>query len=49
MLYTCLRDQQKLGKIKRILKQNELTAELDMCERELREALEDFTVSHCNS
>ncbi|KAJ7928350.1 hypothetical protein B0H13DRAFT_2311628 [Mycena leptocephala] len=39
----CLTAQRELGTIKRLFKQNELTAQLDSCEAELKEALQIFT------
>ncbi|KAJ7486881.1 P-loop containing nucleoside triphosphate hydrolase protein, partial [Mycena latifolia] len=41
--YVCLRAQNELGTIKRFFKQNEITAQLDACERELKAAFNLFT------
>ncbi|KAJ7655951.1 hypothetical protein B0H17DRAFT_1146285 [Mycena rosella] len=50
-LYTCLRAQTELGKIRRIFKQREITAQLDVCERELNAAsnifIERITIIVC--
>jgi hypothetical protein len=42
---SCLRSQRELGKIKRLFKQGEITAQLNTCETELRALLVLFTVS----
>jgi hypothetical protein len=42
--HSCLRAQQEIGTIKRLFKQNEITAQLDTCEVELKAALQAFTV-----
>ncbi|KAJ7652247.1 hypothetical protein B0H17DRAFT_1269560 [Mycena rosella] len=42
-LYACLRAQSELGRIKRVFKQNEITAQLDLCTGELKAASEIFT------
>ncbi|KAF8158777.1 hypothetical protein K438DRAFT_1860834, partial [Mycena galopus ATCC 62051] len=41
---SCLRAQRELGTLKRLFKQSELTAQLQSCEIELKEALHSFTV-----
>ncbi|KAJ7107048.1 hypothetical protein C8R44DRAFT_885717 [Mycena epipterygia] len=45
-IHACLRAQQELGKIKRLFKQNEITAQLEVCESELKAALDIFTVEY---
>ncbi|KAJ6533765.1 P-loop containing nucleoside triphosphate hydrolase protein, partial [Mycena vulgaris] len=40
--YTCLRDQNELGKFKRLFKQNDITLKLNVCEGELRVASDIF-------
>ncbi|KAF8129405.1 hypothetical protein K438DRAFT_2137186 [Mycena galopus ATCC 62051] len=42
---SCLRAQQELGTIKRLFKQNEITGQLQSCERELGSALSNFTMN----
>ncbi|KAJ7452870.1 hypothetical protein FB451DRAFT_1373979 [Mycena latifolia] len=44
--YACLRAQNELGTIKRFFKQSEITAQLDVCERELKAVSAEFTM-HC--
>ncbi|KAJ6465015.1 hypothetical protein C8R45DRAFT_1219862 [Mycena sanguinolenta] len=41
---SCLKAQLELGTIKRLFKQSEITAQLDVCEGELRAATETFTM-----
>ncbi|KAF8158769.1 hypothetical protein K438DRAFT_330797 [Mycena galopus ATCC 62051] len=41
---SCLRAQRELGTLKRLFKQSELTAQLQSCATELKEALHSFTV-----
>ncbi|KAJ6543555.1 hypothetical protein DFH09DRAFT_1088700 [Mycena vulgaris] len=40
--YACLRGQNELGKFKRLFKQSEITAQLDVCEGELKDASDIF-------
>ncbi|KAJ7278218.1 hypothetical protein C8J57DRAFT_1465420 [Mycena rebaudengoi] len=42
--YGCLRSEQELGKIKRFFKQSEITAQLEVCEVELKSALDVFRI-----
>lgn len=42
----CLRSQQELGKIRRLFKQPEITAQLEACEAELQGLLELFKVCY---
>jgi hypothetical protein len=44
--HSCLRAQRELGTIKRLFKQNDITAQLDRCEAELKTALQIFTVGY---
>ncbi|KAJ6527116.1 hypothetical protein B0H19DRAFT_1275427 [Mycena capillaripes] len=44
--HSCMRAQQGLGIVKRLFKQGEIAAELDSCGKELRSALEIFTINH---
>ncbi|KAF7353372.1 NB-ARC domain-containing protein [Mycena sanguinolenta] len=43
---SCLKAQRELGTLKRLLKQSEITAQLDVCEQELRAATETFTIKY---
>ncbi|KAF8160096.1 hypothetical protein K438DRAFT_1985898 [Mycena galopus ATCC 62051] len=43
---SCLRAQQELGKLKRLFKQSEITTQMQNCERELKDALSNFTMSY---
>jgi hypothetical protein len=42
--HSFLRAQQELGTIKRIFRQNEIVAQMDRCEAELKATLEVFNV-----
>ncbi|KAJ7323044.1 P-loop containing nucleoside triphosphate hydrolase protein [Mycena albidolilacea] len=44
--HSCLRAQQEIGTIKRLFKQNEITAQLDTCEAELKAALQVFSIDY---
>ncbi|KAJ7183817.1 hypothetical protein C8R46DRAFT_1308877 [Mycena filopes] len=43
MFHSCLTAQQDLGKLKRLLKRNEIAVQLDKCERDLQHACDWFT------
>jgi hypothetical protein len=43
--HACLKAQQDLGKFKRLFKQNNITAQLDACQGELKAATQIFIVS----
>ncbi|KAJ6533795.1 hypothetical protein DFH09DRAFT_125089 [Mycena vulgaris] len=45
-LHACLRAQKELGRFKILFKQSEITAELDVCERELKAASDIFTTQY---
>ncbi|KAJ6550777.1 P-loop containing nucleoside triphosphate hydrolase protein, partial [Mycena vulgaris] len=42
----CLREQNELGKFKRLFKQSEITSQLDVCERELKAASDIFITQY---
>ncbi|KAJ7693444.1 hypothetical protein B0H17DRAFT_1060201 [Mycena rosella] len=45
-IYTCLRAQNELGKIKRFFKQSEITTQLDVCEQELKVTADVFKTQY---